>query len=72
MSKKKRAYTGYGEGTIFYSNSKNKWMGQINIGKDEKGNTPGGYFTVEYKVFSKKDSNLTKEVQCIIRCMNRV
>ena len=42
------------------------------LGKDENGNTTGGYFTVEYKVFSKKDSNLTKEVQCIIRCMNRV
>lgn len=42
------------------------------LGKDENGNTTGGYFTVEYTVFSKKDSNLTKDVQCIIRCMNRV
>lgn len=37
MAKKKRSYTGYGEGTIFYSNSQKKWMGQINIGNDENG-----------------------------------
>lgn len=40
MPKKKqnlRSRTGYGEGTIFYSNVKEKWMGQINVGKGEDG-----------------------------------
>ena len=27
----------YGEGSIFYSNVKQKWMAQINVGKDENG-----------------------------------
>ena len=27
----------YGEGSIFYSNIKQKWMAQINVGKDENG-----------------------------------
>lgn len=37
MAKKSKA--NYGDGTIFFSNSKNKWMGQINVGKDENGKT---------------------------------
>jgi hypothetical protein len=37
MAKKKKPITGYGEGTIFYSNSQKKWMGQINTGRDENG-----------------------------------
>lgn len=36
-NQKPRTLTGYGEGTIFYSNSKGKWMGQINVGKGEDG-----------------------------------
>lgn len=32
MAKKSKA--NYGDGTIFYSNSKGKWMGQINTGRD--------------------------------------
>ena len=35
MAKKSKA--NYGDGTIFYSNSKGKWMGQINTGRDENG-----------------------------------
>lgn len=35
MAKKSKA--NYGDGTIFFSNSKNKWMGQINVGLDENG-----------------------------------
>lgn len=35
MPKKSKA--NYGDGTIFFSNSKNKWMGQINVGLDENG-----------------------------------
>ena len=27
----------YGEGTIFFSNTQNKWMGQINIGRGDDG-----------------------------------
>lgn len=42
------------------------------LDKDAAGNTIGGYFTVTYKVYSEKDSNLTKDVQYIIRCMNPV
>ena len=38
----------------------------------DDGNPTGGYFTVNYKVFSEKDSNLTKDVQYIIRCMNPI
>lgn len=36
-TQKSRTLTRYGEGTIFYSNSKGKWMGQINVGKGENG-----------------------------------
>ncbi len=42
------------------------------LGTDAAGNTTGGYFTVTYKVYSLKDSNLTKDVQYIVRCMNPV
>lgn len=35
MAKESKA--NYGDGTIFYSNRKGKWMGQINIGRDENG-----------------------------------
>ena len=34
---KKNPITGYGEGTIFFSNTQNKWMGQINIGRGDDG-----------------------------------
>lgn len=46
---KKKPKNVYGEGSIFYSNVKKKWMAQINVGKDENckvkrrsftGNTP--------------------------------
>lgn len=35
--KSRKAETAYGDGTIFYSNSQKKWMGQMNIGRDENG-----------------------------------
>ena len=35
---KKKPKNVYGEGSIFYSNVKKKWMAQINVGKDENGN----------------------------------
>ena len=35
MAKKSKA--NHGDGTIFYSNSKGKWIGQINTGRDENG-----------------------------------
>lgn len=35
MAKKSKA--NHGDGTIFYSNSKVKWIGQINTGRDENG-----------------------------------
>jgi integrase len=34
---KRKPKNHYGEGSIFYSNVKQKWMAQINIGKDENG-----------------------------------
>lgn len=34
---KKKPKNVYGEGSIFYSNVKKKWMAQINVGKDENG-----------------------------------
>ena len=37
MGRKPRTQMDYGEGTIFYSNSQKKWMGQINVGRDENG-----------------------------------
>lgn len=36
---KRKPKNHYGEGSIFYSNVKQKWMAQINIGKDENGKT---------------------------------
>lgn len=35
----------YGEGSIFYSNVKKKWMAQINVGKDENGKPKRHSFT---------------------------
>lgn len=35
MAKKSKA--NYGDGTVFYSASKKKWLGQINSGRDENG-----------------------------------
>ena len=37
---KRKPKNHYGEGSIFYSNVKQKWMAQINIGKDENGMPP--------------------------------
>lgn len=37
MGRKPKTQMDYGEGTIFYSNSQKKWMGQINVGRDENG-----------------------------------
>lgn len=37
MGRKPKVQMDYGDGTIFYSNSQKKWMGQINIGRDENG-----------------------------------
>ena len=37
MGRKPKTQMDYGEGTIFYSNSQKKWMGQMNIGRDENG-----------------------------------
>ncbi len=34
---KRKPKNHYGEGSIFYSNVKQKWMAQINVGKDENG-----------------------------------
>ncbi len=34
---KRKPKSHYGEGSIFYSNVKHKWMAQINVGKDENG-----------------------------------
>ena len=34
---KRKPKNHYGEGSIFYSNAKQKWMAQINVGKDENG-----------------------------------
>ena len=34
---KRKPKNHYGEGSIFYSNVKQKWMAQINVGKDESG-----------------------------------
>lgn len=35
----------YGEGSIFYSNVKKKWMAQINVGKDENGKPKRHFLT---------------------------
>jgi len=37
MATRKKPKNHYGEGSIFYSNVKQKWMAQINVGKDENG-----------------------------------
>ena len=37
MGRKPKVQMDYGDGTIFYSNSQKKWMGQINVGRDENG-----------------------------------
>jgi integrase len=37
MMAKRKPKNHYGEGSIFYSNVKQKWMAQINVGKDENG-----------------------------------
>ena len=37
MGRRPKTQMDYGEGTIFYSNSQHKWMGQVNIGRDENG-----------------------------------
>ncbi|MCR4594720.1 MAG: site-specific integrase [Clostridiales bacterium] len=37
MANKKKPKNHYGEGSIFYSNVKKKWMAQINVGKDGNG-----------------------------------
>ena len=34
---RKQNKNAYGEGSIFYSNVKQKWMAQINVGEDENG-----------------------------------
>lgn len=34
---KRKPKNHYGEGSIFYSNVKQKWMAQIDVGKDENG-----------------------------------
>lgn len=42
---KKKPKNVYGEGSIFYSNVKKKWMAQINVGKDENGRVKRRSFT---------------------------
>ena len=42
---KKKPKNAYGEGSIFYSNVKKKWMAQINVGKDENGKPKRHSFT---------------------------
>lgn len=42
---KKKPKNVYGEGSIFYSNVKKKWMAQINVGKDENGKPKRRSFT---------------------------
>ena len=42
---KKKPKNVYGEGSIFYSNVKKKWMAQINVGKDENGKVKCRSFT---------------------------
>lgn len=42
---KKKPKNVYGEGSIFYSNVKKKWMAQINVGKDENGKVKRRSFT---------------------------
>lgn len=37
MGRRPKTQMDYGEGTIFYSNSQNKWMGQMNVGRDKNG-----------------------------------
>ena len=42
---KKKPKNVYGEGSIFYSDVKKKWMAQINVGKDENGKVKRRSFT---------------------------
>ena len=42
---KKKPKNVYGEGSIFYSNVKKKWMAQINVGKEENGKVKRRSFT---------------------------
>lgn len=42
---KKKPKNVYGEGSIFYSNVKKKWMAQINVGKDENGKPKRHFLT---------------------------
>ena len=37
MAKAKKPKNHYGQGSIFYIESKKKWMGQLDLGKDESG-----------------------------------
>ena len=37
MGRRPKTQMDYGEGTIFFSNSQKRWMGQMNVGKDENG-----------------------------------
>ena len=37
MAKAKKPKNHYGQGSIFYVDSKKKWMGQLDLGKDENG-----------------------------------
>lgn len=37
MAKAKKSKNHYGQGSIFYIESKKKWMGQLDLGKDESG-----------------------------------
>lgn len=37
MGRRPKTQMDYGDGTIFYSNSQHKWMGQVNISRDENG-----------------------------------
>ena len=38
----------------------------------DDGNPTGGYFAIEYDVYSTKDESLTRHVEYIIRCMNPI
>ena len=37
MAKAKKPKNHYGQGSVFYLDSKKKWMGQLDLGKDESG-----------------------------------
>ncbi len=41
-------------------------------GTDTDGNPTGGYFEINYTIYSDKDSNLTKDITYIVRSMNPV